>query len=84
MSFSDQEAVSHPSTAVALTLDTTFDPPLKLLYVGVEGDLVLKIGIGGAAVTYKAVPAGSWISLPVTEIVASGTTGVAADFIGHR
>jgi hypothetical protein len=84
MSNSEFENVSHPSTAIALTLDTTFDPPLKLMYVGATGDLTVKVGIGGAAVTYKAVPAGTWMSLPITEIVSATTAGAAADFIGHR
>ena len=83
MSFSTFFKKAHPLTPVTVALDTEFDPPIQLLYVGIDGDIKMKIN-GNTAVTYVAVPAGTWISLPITEIIDVGTTGAATDFIGHR
>ena len=83
MSFSTFFRKAHPVTSVVIALDTPFDPPIQLLYVAIDGDIKMKIS-GAAAVTYVGVPAGTWISLPITEIVDTGTTGAATDFIGHR
>lgn len=86
MSFSDFHRKAHPrSNDVTVAFDTTFDPPLSLLYVGTTGDIQLELaGSVGSSKVYPAVPAGTWISLPITKIVAAGTTGVVADFVAHR
>lgn len=74
---------AHPDTHVTLSFDA--DINITLLYVGADCDLELELeGSAGATQTYKAVPAGTWISLPIKQIKDAGTTVAITEFVGHR
>lgn len=76
---------AHPeSNNVTIAFDT--DLNISLLYVGVAGDIELMLeGGNGTSKIYKDVPIGTFISLPIKQIVAAGTTSTTTtDFVGHR
>jgi len=59
---------------------TTYDPPLRALYVGTTGNVVITDSFGNDA-TYKNVPDGGEIrGLLISKVKSTGTT--AADMIG--
>jgi hypothetical protein len=71
--------------AAAVTPSNTVDIPSVsggtsnngcVLYVGGAGDLKVDT-IGGDAVTFVAVPAGSFIPVQVTRVYATGTTATS-------
>lgn len=74
---------AHPETNdVTIAFDT--DLNINLLYCGVAGDVQLMLEGGGSKI-YKDVPLGTFISLPIKQIVAAGTTSVTElDYVGHR
>lgn len=67
-SASGSYAAVTPSDSVALTT------PARALYVGSAGDLAVKNGSGGTAVTFKSVPAGMLLPVKATHVLATGTT----------
>ena len=70
--------------AAAVTPSNTVDIPSVtggtnngcVLYVGGAGDLTVDT-VGGYAVTFVAVPAGSFIPVQVTRVYASGTSATS-------
>lgn len=71
--------------AAAVTPSNTADIPSVsggtsnngcVLYVGGAGDLTVDT-VGGDAVTFVAVPAGSFIPVQVTRVYAAGTTATS-------
>jgi hypothetical protein len=71
--------------AAAVTPSNTVDIPSItggtsnngcVLYVGGAGDLTVDT-VGGDAVTFVAVPAGSFIPVQVTRVYASGTSATS-------
>jgi len=71
--------------AAAVTPSNTVDIPSItggtsnngcVLYVGGAGDLKVDT-VGGDAVTFVAVPAGSFIPVQVTRVYATGTTATS-------
>lgn len=61
------------SDAVAVTPSDTVENNFHGLYIGVTGDVAVK-GIGGVAVTFKAVPAGTILPIVVNRVMATNTT----------
>ena len=61
------------SDAVAVTTSDTTEVGYSGLYIGVTGDVAIK-GIGGVAVTFKAVPAGTILPIVVNRVMATNTT----------
>lgn len=62
---------------------TTYNPPLKALYVGTTGNVTILTSGDSAAVAYSSVPAGfvfDW--LLITKVMATGTT--ASNMTGSR
>jgi hypothetical protein len=66
----EEAAAIAPSDAAPLSHVT------RALYVGVAGDLRLRM-LGGGEVTLAGVPAGSLIPIRVTRVFATGTTASA-------
>lgn len=63
-----------PDRAAAVTpSDATILPP-STIYVGVAGNVAVEPVVGGVAVTFTAVPAGSYIGVRVKRVLATGTT----------
>ncbi len=60
-------AAVTPSDSVALTFAS------KRLWVGGAGNVTL-ITVGGATVTYTAVPAGTYLNVRANQVKATGTT----------
>lgn len=60
-----------PSDSIALTTGA------KAIYVGVAGDMTVKNGSGGTPVTFKNVPAGSYVPVRATHVLASGTSATS-------
>lgn len=54
-------------------------PPPFALYVGGKGDVQVETS-GGNQVTFKGVPAGSFLPIKVDKVLSGGTT--ATDIIG--
>lgn len=44
------------------------------IYVGVTGDVTLTPKLGGAAVLFKGVPAGTFLNVRTSHVNATGTT----------
>lgn len=67
--------------AVAVNIsstDHTLEQPSRALYVGTEGDLIVKMhGDPGTAITFTAVPAGALLPIAVKTIVKASTTAGA-------
>jgi len=85
MSFSDFFRKAHPPrNDITIAFDTDLD--INLLYVGVDGNVELSLqGSPTVSKVYKAVNAGTWISLPIKQIKAAGTTSsTETDFVGHQ
>ena len=67
------------SDAVAVTPSDTAENNCHGLYIGTGGDVAVK-GIGGVAVTFRNVPAGSILPILVNRVMATNTT--AANILG--
>lgn len=81
----DSAAFRIPSSyAVAITTSdaTTYDPPLRALYVGGAGNVALTTR-GGQTVTLTAPPVGTLIDwVLITKVMATNTT--ATLLVGFR
>ena len=80
MSFRDLESGRNPRD---ITPDdaTVYDPPLRSLYIGGTGDVVV-VAPGqadGDAATFTGYPAGQWLPVKVAKVMAATT---ATDIIG--
>jgi len=70
--------ISAADNAVAITpSDSTVIPYPRAIYVGVSGDVRVKMK-GGATVTFKAVPVGV---LPIRPIQVLSTSTTATDMV---
>ncbi|HJR55352.1 MAG TPA: hypothetical protein VJ798_02140 [Rhizomicrobium sp.] len=67
------------SDAVAVTPSDTAENNCHGLYIGTGGDVAVK-GIGGVAVTFRNVPAGTILPILVNRVMAANTT--AANILG--
>lgn len=61
------------SDAVAVTPSDSTEQNFAGLYVGGAGDVAIK-GSGGTAVTFKAVPVGTFLHIQVNHVMSTGTT----------
>lgn len=61
-------AAVTPSDTVALT------QPTRMVYVGGAGDLTVILEGDTVAITFKAVPVGTWLNIRTGTIKATGTT----------
>lgn len=68
--------VSSASSAAAVTpSDTTvLDPPGRALYIGVTGDVAVRMAGGQQTLTYTNVQGGSTLSIAVDMVKSTGTT----------
>lgn len=68
------------TTSFAITKsDTAVQPPMSAIYVGVSGDISLKLGKDTTAVVFKAVPVGI-LKVRARVVMSAGTT--ATDMVG--
>jgi hypothetical protein len=68
---STDQAPFHDAVAVT-TSDATVIPGARSLYIGVSGDVAVRM-VGGGAVTFKAVPVGI-LHVQVDMVKATSTT----------
>lgn len=61
------------SDAVAVTKSDSVEQNFSGLYVGGTGDVAVK-GLSGVAVTFSAVPAGTFIPMLVNRVMSTNTT----------
>ena len=59
--------------AVTPSDSTTFDAP-QAIYVGVGGDVELRLIGDSTVVVYKNVPSGSWLPVLADRVYATNTT----------
>lgn len=79
-SHADSPSAPSRNASAAVPHDTNELPFVgKFLYVGTAGNVVLRSIDGAADVTYKNVPAGSYLTVRAKFIRATGTT--AADIV---
>jgi len=57
-----------------------YDPPLRALYVGTGGTVIVKDPFGNVG-THKNVPNGSVICANIGQVMSGSTT--ASDFVGY-
>lgn len=67
------------SDGLAVTASDTTQVGFSGLYIGTGGDVAVK-GIGGTAVTFKNVPAGTILPIVVNRVMSTNTT--ATDIVG--
>ena len=72
----------YPRHAEAVTPHDTNVNRFTALFVGVAGDVVLKLADDNANVTLKNVPSGSFLPLQTELVLSTGTT--ATDIVGLR
>lgn len=68
------------SDAFLVTPSNSTDLPKKGvrgLYIGNTGDVTINIQNGGQGVLFKAVPAGTVLHVPVSRVLATGTTSTS-------
>lgn len=58
---------------------TTYDPPGRALYVGVTGNVAVRMAGDGATLTFIGVQGGSILSIAVDRVMSTNTT--ATDII---
>jgi hypothetical protein len=78
------DSPSAPSSDAFAIVPHDTDPLLsvtKAIYVGTGGNVALRPVRGNTDVTYRNVPAGSYLTIRASHVRASGTT--AADLIGE-
>jgi hypothetical protein len=65
----------HPAAGYAAVTksDTTDLGPVRSLYVGGTGDVVISNGLTGAGITFSAVPAGFVLPVQCTRVLAATT-----------
>jgi len=68
--------------AVTPSDSTTYDPPLRALFVGGAGNLAVIAEDDAAAVTMTGVPAGSLVPVMVKKVMSTSTT--ATNIVGLR
>lgn len=77
--------IGAATQAVAVTPSdaTIYDPPLRRLWVGGTGNVVVRFDgtADAAAVTYTAVPAGEYLDVVVDKVMAATT---ATNIVGER
>jgi len=59
---------------------TVYDPPIRALYVGTGGTVIVKDPSGNTG-THKNVPSGSVICANVRQVMSTDTT--ASDFVAY-
>ncbi len=62
-----------PDDSVNFPQWTTQKVPTSAIYVGTTGDVVT-IGVDGTAVTWKAVPAGTFLKIAVIRVNSTNTS----------
>lgn len=69
--------ISGAVNAIDITpSDATVLSFVRGLYIGGTGDVAVTMK-GGGSVTYEAVPAGTFMPIHVTKVLATGTTATA-------
>jgi hypothetical protein len=70
----ENPATFAAGNAAAITPnDTTNIAPTRAIYVGVQGNLAVRM-ISGQSVTFTACPAGLLLPVQVDRVLATGTT----------
>jgi hypothetical protein len=72
-------ASSSVQNAVAVTPHESNDlaSVSRALYIGGAGNLTVTMAGGGSNVTFTAVPAGSFLPIRVSKVLATGTTATS-------
>jgi hypothetical protein len=74
-------ANSYPNAQVITKSDsTTYDPPIRALYVGGTGNISVDMAGGQTAVLFSTIPAGTII--PVTAVKVNSTNTTATTIVG--
>lgn len=70
------------SNAVAVVVNTALSFISRRLYIGVTGDVVVAMrGVGNAGITYKAVPAGTYLHVRASKVLTGTTaTNIVAEW----
>lgn len=66
-------ASAEQAAAVTKSDETVFNPSARGLYIGVAGDVAVRM-IGGQPVTFVAVAAGSILPIQVDQVLSTGTS----------
>ena len=72
-----EELRSGANAQAVTTSDSTIYSGIRAVYVGGAGDIALKFPGNNTAVVFVGVPAGSFLSLKPTHIMATGTTATS-------
>lgn len=85
MSFSHyRTGLSGPgdgAVEVNLAADTTFPVPVRALYVGTGGDVVIVTG-RGEQVTFRGVPSGSLLPVMAATVKSTANGTTASNIVG--
>lgn len=60
--------------AITPSDDTTYNPPLRKLWVGVTGHIAVQLSGMSTALTLSNVPVGMLDDLRISKVMATGTT----------
>lgn len=75
------DTTKNDALAITKSDTTIFNPPVRGLYVGGLGDVAV-VTQDGSAVTFTAVPAGTYIPIGLQKVMSTGTT--ATNIVGLR
>lgn len=75
--------VSPASHAAAVTVSdsTVYDPPGRSLYVGVTGNVAVRMAGSGATVTFVNVQGGSILPIAVDQVRSTNTTASSINIL---
>lgn len=75
------DTTKNDAVAIIKSDATVYNPPLRGLYVGGLGDVAV-VTQDGSAVTFTAVPAGTYFPIGLLKVMSTGTT--ATNIVGLR
>lgn len=81
MSFT-QLVPPRETVSVTKSDSTEYNPPLRFLWVGVGGDVAIRLSGDSSATVRKNVPSGSYLFGQITHVYSTDTN--ASSFVGER
>lgn len=71
---------ARDAQAVTASDVTTYSPPFRALWIGGAGNVAVKTKVGGTAVTFAGVVAGTLLPVNAYQVMSTNTT--ATDIVG--